>query len=221
MGGTTIDVICFDKTGAPWDQLFDLAYAISESPSATSFGAYAWADQATSTSVYTADTKYQYNGFGTGNLTAQLSAPMTGAGTYTITIPGTISYKTSTVLVTAYCQRHARPSQCLVPVHDCPNTFPASDCANIRASTSICLRRVLSLACGSAQSFIIKWQNEPKFNFKKSHICFSRKPCRFRDPVALAFVWRMPDARSVRASATRGGRESTQCLVPVHHSTRQ
>ena len=40
---------------------------------------------------------------------------------------------------------------------------------------------------GSAQSFIIKWQNELKFNFKQSHICFSRKPCRFRDPVALAF----------------------------------
>src|SRR4249920_3063652 len=70
-------------------------------------------------------------------------------------------------------------------------------------------------------SFTIKWQNEPKFNFKQSHICFSRKPCRFRDPVALAFVWRMPDARSVRASATWGGRESAQCLVPVHHSTRQ
>src|SRR5262249_40967073 len=66
-----------------------------------------------------------------------------------------------------------------------------------------------------------KWQNEPKFNFKQSHTCFSRKPCRFRDPVALAFVWRMPDARSVRASATWGGRESAQCLVPVHHSTRQ
>ena len=43
----------------------------------------------------------------------------------------------------------------------------------------------------------------------------------FRDPVALAFVWRMPDARSVRASATRGGRESAQCFVPVHHSTQQ
>ena len=56
-------------------------------------------------------------------------------------------------------------------------------------------------------SFTIKWQNEPKFNFKQSHICFSRNPCRFRDPVALAFVGRMPDARSVRASATRGGRE--------------
>jgi hypothetical protein len=66
-----------------------------------------------------------------------------------------------------------------------------------------------------------KWQNEPKFNFKQLHICFSRKPCRFRDPVAPAFVWRMPDARSVRASATWGGRESAQRLVPVHHSTRQ
>jgi hypothetical protein len=66
-----------------------------------------------------------------------------------------------------------------------------------------------------------KWQNEPKFNFKRSHICFSRKPCRFRDPVALAFAWRMPDARTVRASATWGGRESAQCLVPVHHSTQQ
>ena len=42
-----------------------------------------------------------------------------------------------------------------------------------------------------------------------------------RDPVALAFVWRMPDVRSDRASATRGGRESAQCLVPVHRSTRQ
>ena len=64
-------------------------------------------------------------------------------------------------------------------------------------------------------------RTNPNSNFKQSHICFSRKPCRFRDPVALAFVWKMPDARSVRASATRGGRESAQCLVPVHHSTRQ
>ena len=30
----------------------------------------------------------------------------------------------------------------------CPNTFPASDCANIRASSSICLRRVLSRFTG-------------------------------------------------------------------------
>ncbi len=30
----------------------------------------------------------------------------------------------------------------------CPNTLPASDCANIRASTSICLRRVLSRFTG-------------------------------------------------------------------------
>ena len=56
-------------------------------------------------------------------------------------------------------------------------------------------------------SFTIKWQNEPKFNFKQSHICFPRNPCRFKDPVALACVGRMPDARSVRASATREGRE--------------
>jgi hypothetical protein len=46
-----------------------------------------------------------------------------------------------------------------------------------------------------AQLFIIKWQNEPKFNFKQSHICFSRKPAGSE----------IPDA----------------CLVPVHHSTRQ
>ena len=53
-----------------------------------------------------------------------------------------------------------------------------------------------------------------------THI-FSRNPCGFREPVALAFVGRMPDARSVRASATRGGRERAQRLVPVHHSIGQ
>jgi hypothetical protein len=52
-------------------------------------------------------------------------------------------------------------------------------------------------------------------------LCFSRNPCRFRDPVALALVGRMPDVHSVQACATRGGRESAHCLVPVHHSTRQ
>ena len=100
--GTGVTILCFDKTGAPADEFFSFAYALNEpfglKPSATSLGAYAWADQAASTSVYTPDTRYQYNGFGTGNLTAQ----KTGTGLYTVTIPGSISYKTSTVLVTAY-----------------------------------------------------------------------------------------------------------------------
>src|SRR6478672_11879551 len=39
--------------------------------------------------------------------------------------------------------------------------------------------------CRPAATVITKWQNEPKFNFKQSHLCFSRKPCRFRDPVSL------------------------------------
>src|SRR5262245_56505733 len=67
-----------------------------------------------------------------------------------------------------------------------------------------------------------KGQNEPKFNLKLSCIYFSQAArAGFRDSVAPAFVWKMRDAHSVRASATRGGRESAQRRVPVHNSTRQ
>jgi len=40
----------------------------------------------------------------------------------------------------------------------------------------------LIAAAGVMERSSSKWQNEPKFNFKQSHVCFSRKPCRFRDP---------------------------------------
>ncbi len=58
----------------------------------------------------------------------------------------------------------------------------------------------------AGDSPIIKWQNEPKFNVKQPHIYF-RVIRAFIEPVELAFDERTPDARSVRASATRGGRE--------------
>jgi hypothetical protein len=51
-------------------------------------------------------------------------------------------------------------------------------------------------------------KTNPNSTSSSSRYVFLRKPCRFRDPVALAFVWTMPDARSVRASATWGGGDS-------------
>jgi hypothetical protein len=100
--GTTIKVLCLDVSGKPAYAIFYLTYALNEPfgsiPGTATRGAYAWVDEPGSTSVYTPDTDYQYNGFGTGSLTAQ----KTGVGRYTATIPGTISYKSSIALVTAY-----------------------------------------------------------------------------------------------------------------------
>jgi hypothetical protein len=82
-------------------------------------------------------------------------------------------------------------------------------------------KRKLENGEGSAQRSSSNGRTNPNSTSSSHTYVFLASRAGFRDPVALAFVWRMPDARSVRASATRGGRESAQCLVPVHHSTRQ
>lgn len=100
--GTTVDVACVDKTGAPVDNNFELAYTFGATLGAYGFsggnvGAFTYANRPTYTRSYNAPGYYQYNGFHTG-------APMiqrTGAGTYTVTVPGTLSYSSSTMLVSA------------------------------------------------------------------------------------------------------------------------
>lgn len=99
--GTTINVVCFNKSGVAHDEYFTLAYALNAAfglvAAPTSLGAYGLADQPTNTSVYTLAPAYQYNGFGTGSLTGQ----KTGKGLYTVQVPGTLSYISATALVTA------------------------------------------------------------------------------------------------------------------------
>jgi hypothetical protein len=96
-----VDVLCVDKTGAPFDNEFMLAYSIGlplgfYGLGATQ-GAYALATKPESTKSYSTPATYSYNRFGTGALKAQ----KTGTGTYTVTIPGTISYSKSVALATA------------------------------------------------------------------------------------------------------------------------
>jgi hypothetical protein len=102
LAATTINVQCYKASGAAGDDNFSLAYAIDEPlgivPGAgTLGGAWAFANDMTSTSAYTPELSHQFNGFGTGHLTAR----RTGAGLYTVTIPGTPSYTKSVALVTA------------------------------------------------------------------------------------------------------------------------
>jgi hypothetical protein len=66
-------------------------------PGAATLGAWAFANDLTSTNAYKPILSHQYNGFRTGPLTAQKTA----TGTYTIKIPGTLTYSTSTALVSA------------------------------------------------------------------------------------------------------------------------
>lgn len=100
--GTDVSVVCFDSAGAAADEKFDLAYSVNESfgrtTASTSTGAFAYADLPTTTASYTPKNTYQYNGFGTGKLTAQ----ETDKGNYAVTIPGSPAYSESDVLVTAY-----------------------------------------------------------------------------------------------------------------------
>jgi len=102
--GTTITVQCYrDKNGSPNYSGFVLAYAIGEPfgtllpGDGTLGGAWLFANDLRSTSPYTPLPSHQYNGFRTGPLTAQ----KIGTGTYAVTIPGALTYSTSTALVTA------------------------------------------------------------------------------------------------------------------------
>ncbi len=101
-GGTIVTVQCYNYLDAPFRSEFDLAYSVGEPlgylPGVGTFGgAFAYANDLTSTNVYTPLLNHQFNGFGTGHLTAQ----KTGTGLYTVTIPGTLNYTSSTALVTA------------------------------------------------------------------------------------------------------------------------
>lgn len=100
--GTSIDVRCFDVHGKPAYAIFYLTYGLNvpfgRITGAASNGAYAWADQPSNVNLYTPDTSYQYNGFGTGTSSVQ----RTGTGRYTVSIPGTLTYQASIAFVTAY-----------------------------------------------------------------------------------------------------------------------
>jgi hypothetical protein len=100
--GTKINVKCYNTSGEPADEYFNLLYGVGVPLAVTkgyaAKGVWAWANDDTSTSVYTPDRTYQYNEFETGRLTAQ----EVGTGEYLVEFPGSPSYSTSLVLVTAY-----------------------------------------------------------------------------------------------------------------------
>lgn len=101
-GGTSIDVLCFDNAGNAADERYSLAYSVAEpfglDTSATARGAWAWANHPNSTTTYTPSGGYQFNTFGTGRLMAIENS----TGNYTVTIPGSLSYNHSHVLVTSH-----------------------------------------------------------------------------------------------------------------------
>jgi hypothetical protein len=111
---TQATVQCFDGTGAPADEMFDLAFSRGQSfgltKAAASHGTYALADKDAVTTAYTPLKPAQYNGFGTGFLTAQ----KTSKGNYTVTLPGDPQYLTSNVLVTASIVGPATHNYCNV-----------------------------------------------------------------------------------------------------------
>jgi hypothetical protein len=100
--GTTVNVHCYDETGAFDDSPFTLAYALDlpfgrAATATSSEGAYALANNDTDTSVYTPSKSYNFSNFGTGYLKAQKTA----TGQYIVSVPGSLSYTSSLVLVTA------------------------------------------------------------------------------------------------------------------------
>ena len=109
-GGAQTFVFCLDGSGNRSDTEFSLAYAVDEpfglTSSATANGAWAYTNRDGATKPYKPEKDYQYNGFGTGALTAVANS----TGNYTVTIPGSLSFSHSHVLVTssygttgAYC----------------------------------------------------------------------------------------------------------------------
>jgi len=100
--GTTIGVACVDKNGAAFDNNFMLAYSYGTTLGAHALGgpnvgAYTYGNQPTRTKPYYAGNHFQYNAFGTGPLPIR----RTGTGTYTVSVPGKLTYSSSTALVSA------------------------------------------------------------------------------------------------------------------------
>jgi hypothetical protein len=99
---TTVNVRCFDSTGAAADSQFSLAYALGEpfaaSTAKTAKAAYGWANMPSAATPYTLPAATRFNSFGTGALTAQ----NTGTGEYDVTIPGNPSFSSSIALATAH-----------------------------------------------------------------------------------------------------------------------
>jgi len=112
---TVISVQCFNgKTGQPTADDFSLAYALNEpfglTTAADAPGVWAWANNEASTTTYTPDTLYQFNGYGTGNFTSLLST--SGNYAYSINVPGDATFSTSVALATAYAgdSRYCNPN---------------------------------------------------------------------------------------------------------------
>jgi hypothetical protein len=102
--GTSVNVLCFDGTGAAADEMFTLAYTISEplglwrtDGDYGDAGAYVWANKSKKTKIYTPPHAYNYNGFRAGALSVQRNS----TGYYTVTVPGDDLFIGSAALVTA------------------------------------------------------------------------------------------------------------------------
>jgi hypothetical protein len=102
--GTSVNVLCFDVTGAAADEMFTLAYTIGEplglwqtDQAFGDIGTYVWADKPDKTKSYAPPRAYNYNGFGTGSLTVQKME----TGVYDVTIPDGQEYVPAGALGTA------------------------------------------------------------------------------------------------------------------------
>ena len=100
--GTSVNILCFDNTGAAADEMFTLLYTLGvDAAPVNGFnlkGAYAWANKPEQMQIYTPAHAYNYNGFGGGKLTAQ----KTGTGQYTLNVPNGQNSITGLVIVSGY-----------------------------------------------------------------------------------------------------------------------
>jgi hypothetical protein len=101
----SVDVLCFDSSGAPQDTQFKVLYqARHRRDTATPVIAFLWADQPTA-SHYRPDTSYQFSSEG-----RDARVTRTGAGDYTVNLP-LMTAVHGTALVTAYGDA---PAHCAV-----------------------------------------------------------------------------------------------------------
>lgn len=102
-GNTVAFVACFGPDGQPIDSIFGLTYANAALPSqnapVTLTGAYAWANNPTSTKAYTPNRAYQYNTYSSGVLTAERLKGRTGQ--YQVNLPAGASPSSTVAAATA------------------------------------------------------------------------------------------------------------------------
>lgn len=103
LGGTNVVVYCFDASGNPADEYFDLSFTQNATAAVganTTLGGYAWVNQPTASGTYIPSKKYNFNNVSTRLLNA--SNYTAGVSFLNMHVPQNVLFSSTLGMVTAY-----------------------------------------------------------------------------------------------------------------------